>query len=48
MKRHRVGSVPVVDQDGRPVGIVAHADVIDLALSLLRCSRARAGDDQES
>jgi len=36
MKRHKVGSVPVVDDDGRPVGIVTHADVIEMALGLLR------------
>lgn len=36
MKRHRIGSLPVVDEEGRPVGIVTHGDVIELALRLLR------------
>ncbi|MFO0568443.1 MAG: CBS domain-containing protein [Polyangiaceae bacterium] len=36
MKRHRVGSLPVVDPDGLPVGILTHGDVIEMALALLR------------
>lgn len=36
MRKHRVGSIPVVDDDGRPVGIITHGNVVELALDLMR------------
>jgi acetoin utilization protein AcuB len=42
MKRHRVGSIPVVDDDGHPVGIVTHGNVVALALELLSDLESRS------
>lgn len=41
MRRHRIGSLTVVDARGQPVGIVTGVDVIDLALSLLEKKPAK-------
>jgi len=35
MRRHRIGCVPVVEADGRIVGVVTGGDVVMLALKLL-------------
>lgn len=35
MRRHKIGCIPVVDDNSRPVGLITGADVIKLTLRLL-------------